>query len=83
MIQNQRNDRAIVSRFVIQEPSGSVGNESRRLSVLHGRVGDEENTVTRRYIELKIALIKPQKMSEVFGRLKCSEHSSDVAVGVQ
>jgi hypothetical protein len=72
-----------VSQFVIKEPSGSIGNESERLSVFHGRMDDEENARLIWTNELEVGLITLQKSFEVSGRKPCSDRSADVPVGVQ
>ena len=59
------NDRAIVSRYVIEKPSGSVGDGSRRRSVLHGGVDYIDDAQLVLENEPKKALIEPQKTSEV------------------
>ena len=80
-----RNNRTIFSIFVIEEPSGLVGDDldSGRLSVLHGRVDEKEGATENRKHELEVLLIKLQKTSKVSGRLYWPEHSSDVSASVQ
>ncbi len=76
-----RNDGANGSQHVIEGPSGSVANVSGRMDVLHGRMEEPEDAIQNN--ELNIAFIDLQKVSYVSWRLLCSEHASDVAVGVQ
>ena len=57
-------DRADVSQYVIEEPSGTVADISDRVDVLHGRVEEQEAAI--RNNKMKIALIEAQKMTEVW-----------------
>ena len=77
------NDRAIVSPYVIEEPSRSVGDGSGRREVLQGGVDDIDDAQHLLKSELKTAFIELQKTSEIQSRLHRPEHSRDVAISVQ
>jgi hypothetical protein len=51
------------------------------MDVLHGGMEEQEDAI--RNHKLEIVLIEAQKVSEVSGCLYCSEHASDVGMGIQ
>jgi hypothetical protein len=60
-----RNNRAIVAKYAIEEPSGSIGNDSGRLNMLHGGVYGEEDAPRSKELRPKTEFINLQKTSEV------------------